>query len=350
MVRRPHVWATILAGGFGSRFWPLSTRERPKQLLPLAGPDPMIVDTLRRLEGLVPPQRVRVLAQENMVASLMAATGLRRESFIVEPWAGGTAAALARSAWEIAQEDPDAVQVSLHSDAIVRPAAAFRDLLAVAASTADRERLLLTVGATPDRPETGYGYIAPGTPVEAPKGYRMYRVESFVEKPGPETAARYVADGYRWNTGIFLWPVQTFLDEVAATAPDIGRAFERLGRGDVPGFFRQAGTASIDVAVFERSDRVASIDATFEWDDVGSWEALARLEAQDARGNVSHGQVDTLDAARNIVYADSGRIVLFGVKDLLVVRTAETTLVMPRASTSDIKHYLNQIDTSPSYD
>lgn len=346
MTSTPNVWATILAGGTGSRFWPLSTPERPKQLLPLAGPEPLLVDALNRLRGFVPMERVRVLARQEMVEPLRAASGLDRASFLAEPPGGGTASALVRAAWEIVQADPDAVHVSLHADAAIQPSAAFREVLAAAATLASRERLLVTVAAPPDRPETGYGYIQPGEPLAAPHGHRAHRVRSFVEKPGPATAARYVKKGYRWNTGIFVWPAAVFLQEAAARAPEIARALPHLERGDMGAFFQAAGTAAVDVAVLERSPRVASIDATFEWEDMGSWEALARIREADSSGNMCHGDVQLAEADNNIVFAESGRIVLLGVEDLVVARTGEVTLVMPRSEAPNLKRYLKQIDVS----
>lgn len=337
-------WVTILAGGVGSRFWPLSTPERPKQLLPLATSDPLLVDALKRLRGFAAPERTRVLTQEEMVGPLGAATGLDEGSFWTEPPpGGGTAAALARAAWEISRVDPEAVHVSLHADAAVRPDRAFREVLAAAAAVARKERLLLTVAAPPDRPETGYGYIEPGEPLPAPDGHRAYRVRSFVEKPSPADAARYVEKGYRWNTGIFVWPVAVFLREVQARAPEIAGALSHLERGDVASYFRDAGTAAVDVAVLERSPRVGSIDATFEWEDVGSWEALARIRRPDSMGNVSYGSVGLAEARRNIVFAESGRVVVVGVSDLLVAQTDEATLVIPRSEFANMKRYLNQI-------
>ena len=350
MTSAPNAWATILAGGTGSRFWPLSTPERPKQLLPLAGREPLLVDALDRLRGFVPPERVKILTRREMVAPLGAAAGLDDGSFLTEPPGGGTASALVRAAWEIARADPDAVHVSLHADAAIRPTAAFREVLAAAVTLASRERLLVTVGVRPDRPETGYGYIQPGEPLPAPHGHRAHRVRSFVEKPDAATAARYVEEGYRWNTGIFVWPAATFVREAAAQAPEIARALPHLERGDVGAFFNDAGSAAVDMAVLERSSRVASIDAMFEWEDVGSWEALARIRRADSSGNVRHGNVQLAEAGNNIVFADSGRIVLLGASDLVVARTDQVTLVMPRSEAPNLKRYLNQIDANSDLD
>ena len=339
----PSVWVTILAGGAGHRFWPLSTPERPKQLLPLTSSRPLIADTIKRVNGLVPTERLRVLAGEGLVEPIQAATGLGRESFLVETRAMGTGPVLARAAWEIARHDPKAIMISLHSDHIIEPVPAFRDILGAAVEIARRERLLLTVAVRPDRPETGYGYIRPGEALDAPAGHRAYRVGAFVEKPDPATAARYIDEGYRWNTGIFIWAAGAFLRELELCAPEIARALTHLERGDPGAFFEETARISVDKAVLERSGRVACIDAGFRWDDVGSWESLARNRSADEDGNVCQGEVHLSGSGDNIAVAGSGRLALLGVEDLLVVQTEHVTLVMPRSESPRLKDYLRDL-------
>lgn len=340
----PSVWVTILAGGSGRRFWPLSRADRPKQLLPLGSARPLIVDTLERLHGLAPPERTRVLAGEDLVAPIREITGLPAGAFLVEPRPRGTGPVLARAAWELARGEPGAVMVSLHADHVIHPASAFRDAVRAAARIAVREDLLMTVAIPPDRPETGYGYLRPGRPLDAAPGHRAFRVEAFAEKPDAATAARYIRKGYRWNSGIFVWRAATFLAEVEAHAPGIAGALPLLDRGDVAGFFDEVEPVSVDEGVLERSGRVGSLDATFAWDDVGTWEAFARHRKADRDGNVAEGTVSFADARDNIAVADSGRVVLLGVRDLLVVRTEGETLVMPRSRSPELKRYLREID------
>lgn len=339
----PAVWVTILAGGAGHRFWPMSTPERPKQLLPLASSRPLIADTIDRVSGLVATERLRVLAGEGLVEPIRAATGLGRESFLVETRAMGTGPVLARAAWEIARHDPGAIMISLHSDHIIEPVQAFRSVLGAAVETARRERLLLTVAVPPDRPETGYGYIRPGEALDAPTGHRAYRVGAFVEKPDSAAAARYIDQGYRWNTGIFIWAAGVFLRELERCAPEVAGALTHLERGDSAAFFEETARISVDKAVLERSGRVACIDAAFRWDDVGSWESLARNRLSDADGNVCEGEVHLSGSEGNIAVADSGRLALLGVEDLLVVQTGHVTLVMPRSESPRLKDYLRKL-------
>lgn len=339
----PTVWATVLAGGVGHRFWPLSTPARPKQLLALGEGAPLVAETVGRAQTIVPPQRLQVLAGESLVDPIREATGLPREAFLVEPRARGTGPVLVRAAWEAARADPETVMISLHSDHVIRPAARFREVLECAVEIAWREKLLMTVAVPPSRPETGFGYIKPGDSLPAGRGHRAYRVDAFVEKPDPATAAEYIAAGYRWNSGIFVWPTSVFLDEVRAHAPEIAKALPRLDEGDVAAFFAEAETISVDEAVLERSTRVGSVDATFEWDDMGSWEAFARHRAADDGGNTTEGDVHCVGARNSVAVAESGRLVLLGTDDLLVVQTDHATLVMPRRESANLKRYLQSL-------
>ena len=339
----PSVWVTILAGGAGHRFWPLSTTSRPKQLLPLGGPDPLVVETLARACGLVAVDRLRVLTGQELMAPIQALSGLPDDAFMVEPRARGTGPVLVRAAWETARMDADAVMISLHSDHVVRPADKFRRVLEAAVEIVRREGLLMTVAIPPDRPETGFGYIKPGRPLVTGDEHRAYRVEAFVEKPDSDTAAAYLAAGHRWNSGIFVWSARAFLEEVREHAPEIACALPCLERGDIAGFFDETAAISVDEAVLERSTRVGSIDATFQWDDMGSWAALARHRGSDEEGNVADGHVHLVQARNNMVVGETGRLVVLGVDNLLVVQTEHTTLVMPRAEAPHLKEYLARL-------
>lgn len=334
----------ILAGGVGSRFWPVSTPGRPKQLLPLASERPLIVDTVDRALGLVPRERLRILTGEHLVGPISTVlSGPSDDLFLVEPAARGTAPVLAWAAHELASRDPEAVLVSLHSDHVIEPLDALHRVLDGAARLAREERLLVTVGAEPDRPATGYGYVRPGEPLESPRGVDAFRVDSFVEKPDAATARRYLGEGYLWNTGIFVWRADVFLEQVRRWAPEVAEHLPLLDAGDVEGFFGAVRSITVDVAVLERSDRVATIRAPFRWDDVGSWGALPRTLPRDAGGNVSVGDVHLVEASDNTVVSEDGSVVLFGVEDLVVVRTSTVTLVTRRDRAPDLKRLLTRL-------
>jgi mannose-1-phosphate guanylyltransferase len=338
-------WAVILAGGVGSRFWPVSTPSRPKQLLPLASERPLIEDTLERILPLVPQERVRILTGAHLADPILRTVdSLGPGNFLIEPRAAGTAPVLTWAAAELERRDPDAVMISLHADHVIEPPAAFRDLLARASRLATRHRRLFTIGAVPTRPETGYGYILEGDHLDDAGGPGASEVARFVEKPDADTAAGYLRDGrYLWNTGIFIWRAADLLDQIESHSPELAPLIPILREGGVEEFFARAPTLSIDEGLLERSDRVGVLRATFEWDDVGAWDAVARTRTPDDAGNVAVGEAFAVDSQRNILYADGGPIVAFGVEDLVVVRTGDVTFVTHRDRTSELKSMLERI-------
>ena len=339
-----HLWVVVLAGGVGSRFWPLSTPDRPKQLLPLASERPLIVDAVERARALVPDQRLRILAGEHLAAPFRSVLpDLPSSSYWIEPRARGTAPVLAWAAWRLARLDPDAVMVSLHADHLIRPLALFRESVELAASLARSREMLLSIGVRPDRPDTGYGYLEPGASIGRAGNAVAHEVEAFHEKPDAVTAARYVEEGYFWNTGIFVWKAGVLLDEIARHAPEIARHLPLLEGGDAP-FFEAVPVNVIDRAIMERSERVGMVGASFHWDDVGGWESLSRTREPDADGNVLLGEAHAIGSRDNIVYADEGSVVLFGTDGLVVVRTGETTVVLPRDKAGDVKALLAALE------
>ncbi|MSR22896.1 MAG: mannose-1-phosphate guanylyltransferase [Gemmatimonadetes bacterium] len=346
-----HLRIVILAGGIGSRFWPASTPSRPKPLLVLGATDePLIARTVRRGLSLVPPERLSVLTGESLVGPILEAVPeLGPGNFLIEPRARGTAPALAWAAQRIHREDPEAVLVSLHADHVIRPEGAFTALIARAAALARAEDRLFTIAVSPTRAETGYGYIRPGSPIRTGNStgtggaLDAFEVGAFVEKPDRGVAERYISEGCLWNSGIFLFPVARFLEEIRSHAPEIGAFLHHLERGNDEAFFDAVATISVDEAVLERSGRVGAVRADFEWDDVGSWEALTRTRPADDAGNHVMGEVHAVDSRGCVAWAEDGPIVLFGVDDLVVVRSGNVVLVSSRARTSDLKWLLPQL-------
>jgi mannose-1-phosphate guanylyltransferase len=339
-------WAVILAGGIGSRFWPASTPHRPKQILPLAGDRPLIADTVERIRPLIPLERTRILTGKALVTPVRGAVpDLEPGHFLVEPRARGTAPVLVWAAHTLLRTRPDAVMVSLHADHVIRPEPAFRDLVAAAAEAADHHDRLFTVGIRPSRPETGYGYIRRGQPLD---GSGAHSVDAFVEKPDSATAERYVAGGeYLWNSGIFVWRAERLLREVRAVTPELAGLLPLLDEGDVDGFFDRVPTLSVDHGVLERSHRVGVMDATFQWDDVGTWDAVGRIRQPDPAGNVIEGPVHLHDAADCVVWNETeDPVVVFGATDLVVVRRRGVTLVLPRDRAADLKDLLSALPES----
>lgn len=316
--------AVILAGGTGTRFWPASTPSRPKQLLPLAGPPSLLEQTLHRAVRLVGPSRVHVVTSESLAAAVRETPSGASVDVLCEPRARGTGPALVWAAFELERRDPGAFMISMHSDHRIEPLEELERTLVRALEVAD-DGYLVCVSARPTRPETGYGYLRPG----AELGEWARVVDSFVEKPDEATAAAYLASGdYLWNAGIFAWRCRDLLAEARDRAPEIPlHLLETEGR---EAFFERTAKIAIDLAVIERAPRVATVEATFEWDDVGVWNALARTRPSDAAGNAIVGRARAHEARNNIVWTESVRANLIGVSDLVVVEAGGELLVMPR--------------------
>jgi len=338
---RPHsLWGVVLAGGVGSRFWPLSTPERPKQLLPLVTAQPMLTDTLARLAPLADSQHTLVLTNATLGAAVRAlAPGLPADHVIEEPKPAGTCAALAWAAQEIARRDSrDAVMVCVHADWSIADVPTFQRTLRRAADAAATQRALVTVGIVPSRPDSGFGYIQPGETVA--EGVR--RVARFVEKPSRERAASMVRDGYLWNSGIFAWRVGDLLDELETHTPEVWPALT-LHANNRGAFFDAVQPIAIDVGVLERSARVLVVDGDFGWDDVGTWAALHRVRDHDAHDNATFGRVHALDARGNVVHTEGALVVLYGVDDLVVVVRDGIVMVTNRERAADLKRLTDSL-------
>lgn len=338
----------ILAGGRGERFWPLSRRARPKQLLPLLSDRSMLADTLARLAGAASPRDTFVITARDLAGAVRdAVPEIPHHHVLGEPVGKNTAPAVALAAWWLRDAGEDAVIAVLPSDHRVEPAERFRDELLRAGQAALERGAIVTFGIPPTRPETGYGYIEVGAP--AAPGSPLSRVAAFREKPDPATAARYAADGrHLWNAGMFLFPPRVMLEEVRAHAPEIAALLPGLparlaeDEGALERYYGAAPSVSIDVAVMERSERALVARAGFAWDDLGSWAALrgsgAEPEAGEAGGNATRGRTLLLDCEAVVAFADRGGLVAaVGARDLVIVHTPDATLVCPRDRVQEVR-------------
>jgi mannose-1-phosphate guanylyltransferase len=334
-------WVVILAGGVGSRFWPLSTPQRPKQLLPLVDKEPLLVNTLSRLAEIAPPERTLILTNASLVDAIAEAVpSLPAANIVAEPKPAGTAAALAWAAREIEQRSgSDAVMICVHADWSIGDNNGFRDSLLAAARVAAEEHALVLVGIVPTRPDPGFGYIQPGSKTES--GAR--EVMRFVEKPERSRAEWMLHEGYLWNSGIFVWRVGDFLDEVRAHTPEVSTALATAAPKGLAAFFDAVTPVSVDNGVLERSSRVRVLSGAFGWDDVGTWAALRRVKPEDENGNVVSGRVHALEASGNVVHAEANAVVLYGVTDLVVVTRGGLTLVTTADRSADLKTLIDSL-------
>ncbi len=337
-------WVVVLAGGVGSRFWPLSTREHPKQFLPLLSDQPMLRDTLDRLAPLAGAECTLVLTNAELANGVRAiAPELPPDHVLAEPRPAGTAAALAWAASRIAKTaGPDAIMVSVHADWAIADVPRFRDALRLAAAEAARTRGLVTVGIVPTHADTGLGYIEVGDATDG----AARRVARFVEKPKRERAERLLAAGALWNSGIFAWPVGVFLDELRTHCAPVAEPLAGAGDDAARFFGAVQEPIAVDVGVLERSARVFVLPGSFGWNDVGTWSALRSVRARDGEGNVAHGRVHLRDSWDNVVYAAGSHVVLYGVRGLVVVEHDGVVLVTTEEQARNLKPLLEQLPSS----
>jgi mannose-1-phosphate guanylyltransferase len=322
--------AVILAGGSGTRFWPLSRAQRPKQFLALATERPLIVETFARVQPLCAPEFSWVVCGKDHAALVRAALPeLPAPHLLLEPAARNTAPAIALACAAALREDAGATLCILPSDHHIARPDAFRDALALAARACQNGDLL-TLGIRPTRPETGYGYLRRG----GEKSPGVFAVESFVEKPDAATAERYLRDGaYSWNAGIFVFRADAMMEALQRHQPQIVAALDD---------FSQMPSISIDYGVMEPESRgagrIAMVPGDFGWSDVGSFAALPEVRALDARGNALDGDALAIDCDDCVVLSEGGRLVAaVGVRGLCIVDAGDALLVVPRERAQEVR-------------
>ena len=346
--------AVIMAGGSGTRFWPASRRDRPKQLLQLWGPHSLIRDTVDRLRGLVPDERQYVITNRRLTAAVAGQLPeLPPGNIVGEPCKRDTAPCIGLAAAMVSRIDPDATMVVLPADHVITDPAAFADAVRAAERLVDATpSRLVTFGIRPSYPAESFGYIERGEPLAVPGG-AAYRVDRFREKPDRRTAEEYLATGrFYWNSGIFVWRAETILRALAEAEPEmyghLARIRDAIGGPDEDATLEREFAAidgkSIDYAVMERYPDVAVIEAPFPWDDVGSWRALSRLHPADPRGNTviaDHVGIDTRDSI--IFGGDDHTIVTIGVENLVIVHTDDATLVASAEAEERVREAVQEL-------
>ncbi|MHB8417551.1 MAG: mannose-1-phosphate guanylyltransferase [Myxococcales bacterium] len=341
----PRLFPLVLAGGSGTRFWPLSRARRPKQLLPLSGREPLVVETAARLRGLARPRDVTIVCGKAHAAAIRGL--VPRATVLVEPAARNTAPCVGWAALRVRRVDPAGVLLVLPSDHHVADPEAFRRVLRRCADVA-ASGALCTVGLAPKRPETGYGYLRVGRPL----GRGAFEVAAFVEKPDAKRAARFVERGdHLWNGGIFAFRADAILAEIERQLPALWTVLERLDEslgtsGEAAALrrlFPQAPSVSLDYGVMEGARRVAVVPGDFGWSDLGSFGALPEVREVDGAGNVVEGRAVLVDCRDCVVLARDRPLAVVGMRGAVVVDAGDAVLVVPRERCQDVREVVAEL-------
>jgi mannose-1-phosphate guanylyltransferase len=350
-----HLYGIVMAGGVGSRLWPRSRASTPKQFLDLLGPHSMLQETVDRIEPLIPLARLLVVVGEEHVKTVETqVAGLPADNILVEPEPRGTAPCIGLAAVAVEQRDPEAIMAVFPADHRIADAAGFRRAVAAAAEIA-QDRYLVTLGITPDRPHTGYGYIQRGAPLPEVNGLAAFHVERFTEKPDAATAEHFVESGeYYWNGGIFIWQAVTILKEMDRLLPRLYVQLEAMAdawdrpwrREALEAAYEQVPHTTIDYGIMEKAERIAVVPVSVGWDDVGNWATLSQLLDADERDNIVHGDGHSLllDTADTYVYTSAGRLVAaVGLEGFVVIDTSDAVLVCPKERTQEVRDIVEQL-------
>ncbi|HRZ12010.1 MAG TPA: sugar phosphate nucleotidyltransferase [Kiritimatiellia bacterium] len=352
---KDHYYAVILAGGRGERFWPLSTEKRPKQFIALAGDRTLLAQAVERLEGLIPPERILVITNKDLVgAAREACPVLPAENIIGEPAGRDTAAAVAVGAALVQARNPMGIFCVLTADHVIGDLDIFRRTLAAALARAESEEVLLTIGIQPAGPSTAYGYIEAGEAAGESGGVGFLGARRFVEKPDLETATRYCASGqFYWNSGMFIWSADVLERAFRKHRPVLAELMTRIRKAAGSGLaaamereYEGLDRISIDYALMEKAGNILMARGRFAWDDVGSWTAVAAYLKRDGADNAVRGQMEAVDARDNVVVSDDRLTALVGVRDLIVVQADGVTLVCSKDRAQDVKKLVAQMKQS----
>ncbi len=348
-----HAYALIMAGGSGTRFWPLSRRKCPKQLLSLFGQGTLLEQTVERIQGLIPAEHTYILTNELLSDEVRRyLPDIPPHQVVAEPAARNTAPTIGLAAHEILRRDPEGVMVVLPSDHVIRKPDTFRRCLRAACRYGCAEGRSVILGLKPTEPHTGYGYVRLKAREDRVAGQEIFRVARFIEKPPPRVARRYVASGrYLWNGGMFIWRASTVLRHFERYQPKMARQLAQIA--DAGGIRATEGLRrlyprlekiSIDYALMEKIPDVYAVAADIGWSDVGSWSVAYDLNPKDGHGNVRPPGVLCLDSQGNMIVSPKKFVVTVGVQDLIVVETDDALLVCARARSQEVGKAVQELE------
>ncbi len=355
-----NIHPVILSGGSGTRLWPLSRANYPKQLLPLVGKETMLQATLARAAALSNTQAPIIVCNTEhrfLIQEQCEAIKIKPEAIYLESAGRNTAPAIALAAFHLSQIDENALMIVLPADHVIDDQVAFAQAVETA-KVAAQEDYLVTFGVVPSAPETGYGYIKAGTALSfaTPIALAAYQVQSFFEKPNRETATAYLQEGgYTWNSGMFVFTAKNYLQELQRHRPDIFAAVQKAWQEKttdlgfiLPGkdAFTASPSDSIDYAIMQVTDRAAVVPAQFGWSDVGSWDSLWQIAPKDGNGNVTSGDTLVFDTQKSYIRAENRLVAVIGLDDVIVIETADAVLVMHKSKAQHLKTAIQQLESS----
>jgi mannose-1-phosphate guanylyltransferase len=350
------VFALIMAGGVGARFWPRSREKCPKQLLPIAGEGTLIQNTVARLDGIVEKKDIFIVTNKIQKSPIIKQLPtIPPNNILVEPIGRNTAPCIGLASLFMRRIDPDAVMLVLPADHIIKDVGEFHRIISIGIQVASEMKGLVTIGIKPDRPETGYGYIQVLEDTQEKNPYSsqgVLRVKTFAEKPNLPTAERFLESGdFVWNSGMFIWRIDTILKEIKEHLPDLHQ--EPLNIDAVLGTEKYMPTLervygilrgiSIDYGVMEKAQKVYVLKGDFGWSDVGSWDEVYRIAEKDEQGNVVLGNVILKDVNNSIVQSTEKVVGVLGVDDLIVINTDDAILICKRGKSQEVKEIVDYL-------
>jgi mannose-1-phosphate guanylyltransferase len=352
-----NLFALIMAGGIGSRFWPRSKEKTPKQLLKIFGDNTMIQDTVARLDGVIPNENIFIITNKIQRKEIIKQLpGIPTKNILEEPFGRNTAACIGLASIMIEEKSKDAVTIVLPADHIIRDKVSFHNTLKSAAKFASETKGLVTIGIIPTRPETGYGYIQIDDAIVSDN---IHKVLTFAEKPNYATAIRFLESGdFLWNSGMFIWRIDSILEEIRKYMPELYEGLEQIKKSmHAPDFeavlsnvYGQLKNISIDYGIMEKSQKVFLIKGDFSWSDVGSWEEVYQLSEKNEAGNALVGKIFTDGTSESYIFSPDKFTAVIGAENFIVINTDDALLICRRDKAQDVKKIIEHLKFSKMID